>query len=130
MKEKFVKCTLEPEFWNEKQETLKRIALGRGVMYTPQPIPVHYLGNIFHFDPECELPARIGRILGEKRWYIKVVGEPYEKQDVAVELPTDARDEDIYKFGEVYLCKYCGWPFPKKASRSTHERMWCKRKGE
>lgn len=123
----YVKCTLEPKYWTEKQDEFRRIANNRNVMYEPTPVKVHYIGNIFLFQPECELPEPVARVLVEKRWYVKQVGEPYYKLEPG-EIPTDAKDEDDHKYGEAYLCRHCGWPYPKAMSRATHERQWCKRK--
>jgi len=127
MKKLFIKCTLDPKFWDEKQNDYRRVAHNYGLKYVPKPVSVHYVGNIYSFDPDCELPESVARELSSKRIYIKMISEPYEKFEIADD-PTDAIDEDINKFGRVYLCKHCGWPFPKVNSRNVHERRWCKRK--
>jgi hypothetical protein len=127
MGEIFIKCTIDPKYWNEKQDEAKQIAARSGVMYKQKPVSIHYVGSIYNFNPECELPYFVAKTLSTKRWYIKMVGEPYDK---TVEWcdPTDAQEEDENKYGEVYLCKYCGWPFPRVRSRNMHEQRWCKRK--
>lgn len=125
----YQKARIVPKYWDDKIEEQRRVARVRGVHFEQKPVTVHYIGNTFEFNPDAELPEHIARALSVRRWYIELVGKPYTKTEVN-ELPTDAKDEDDQKYGEMHLCKYCGWPFPKAMSRATHERRWCKRKDD
>lgn len=115
--------------WNEWRESLLRKANLMGVEYEEKPKMVPYCGTPFWFDPFCELDVFVGRELS-KRPDIELVEirEVSEESKFSTVVETDEKFEADFKYGEVYLCKHCGWPYATPHGRDMHEKRFCKRK--
>lgn len=125
-------CKVKPKTWNEYQKRQQHIQSRSGRELKMVPMPLYYGGTRYVFDPTCELPRHIAEGLARRQngeiIEILEVKSVHEKERSVI--MNDEKDEHDFRYGEVHLCKYCGWPFATPGGRGAHEKRFCKRKGE
>lgn len=125
---KIAVLTLTDVAWNEWKAYLLRKANLMGVEYETKPKMVSYCGTPFWFDPYCEVPEFVGRELSRRPDIALVeIKEVPDSTDFPT-LENDEKEEHDFRYGEVYLCKHCGWPYATPQGRNQHEKRFCKRK--
>lgn len=119
---------LTDSFWATHIEKLRHIAERQGRKFQEQPRKVFFAGGDYDFDPYCEVPAHLG-VRMARRPYIELVEfKEIIHQKVPVIVESDEKNEADFRYGEVYLCKHCGFPYATPQGRDMHENRWCKRK--